>query len=44
MEQAIENPTPAVPPKQDDKRIQKLMEQTVENCIPAVTQTNSLPT
>ncbi|WP_414567947.1 relaxase/mobilization nuclease domain-containing protein [Nostoc sp. CCY 9925] len=43
MEQAVENPTPAVPPKQDDKRIQKLMEQTVENPIPAVTQTNSLP-
>ncbi|MBE9104294.1 relaxase/mobilization nuclease domain-containing protein [Nostoc sp. B(2019)] len=30
-------------PKRDDKRIQKLMEQTVENPIPAVTQTNSLP-
>ena len=43
MEQAIENPTPAVPAKQDDKRIQKLMEQTVENTTP-VTQTNSLPT
>ncbi|MHC5672812.1 relaxase/mobilization nuclease domain-containing protein [Nostoc sp.] len=43
MEQAVENPTPAVPSKQDDKRIQKLMEQTVENSTPAVTQTNSLP-
>jgi hypothetical protein len=43
MEQAVENPTSAVPPKQDDKRIQKLMEQTVENPTPAVTQTNSLP-
>lgn len=43
MEQAVENPTPAVPPKQDDKRIKKLMEQTVENPTPAVTQTNSLP-
>ncbi len=43
MEQAVENPTLAVPPKQDDKRIQKLMEQTVENSTPAVTQTNSLP-
>ena len=43
MEQAVENPTPAVPPKQDDKRIRKLMEQTVENTTP-VTQTNSLPT
>ncbi|BAZ34045.1 relaxase/mobilization nuclease family protein (plasmid) [Cylindrospermum sp. NIES-4074] len=31
-------------PKRDDKRIQKLMEQTVENATPAVTQTNSLPT
>lgn len=44
MEQAVENPTPAVPPKQDDKHIQKLMEQTVENTTPAVTQTNPLPT
>jgi Relaxase/Mobilisation nuclease domain len=43
MEQAVENPTPAVPPKQDDKRIQKLMEQTVESPTPAITQTNSLP-
>lgn len=43
MEQAVENPTLAVPPKQDDKRIQKFMEQTVENPTPAVTQTNSLP-
>jgi Relaxase/Mobilisation nuclease domain len=43
MEQAVENPTPALPPKQDDKRIKKLMEQTVENPTPAVTQTNSLP-
>ncbi|MDZ8263520.1 relaxase/mobilization nuclease domain-containing protein [Nostoc sp. ChiQUE01b] len=30
-------------PKRDDKRIQKLMEQAVENPTPAVTQTNSLP-
>jgi hypothetical protein len=30
-------------PKRDDKRIQKLMEQAVENTTPAVTQTNSLP-
>jgi len=31
-------------PKRDDKRIQKLMEQAVENTTPAVTQTNPLPT
>ncbi len=43
MEQAVENPTPAVPSKQDDKRIKKLMEEAVENHTPAVTQTNSLP-
>ncbi|MHC5778552.1 relaxase/mobilization nuclease domain-containing protein [Nostoc sp.] len=30
-------------PKRDDKRIQKLMEQALENPTPAVTQTNSLP-
>jgi hypothetical protein len=30
-------------PKRNDKRIQKLMEQAVENTTPAVTQTNSLP-
>lgn len=44
MEQAVENPTPAVPPKQDDKHIQKLIEQAVENPTPATTQTNPLPT
>ncbi len=43
MEQAVENPTPAVPRKQDDKHRKKLIEQTVENPTPAVTQTNSLP-
>lgn len=44
MEQALENPTLAVPRKQDDKPRKKLIEQTVENTTPAVTQTNSLPT